>query len=386
MATNDVLSLRFMLAVVNQVQIPRSYIAFDYLPSVEVGSNELTWDVIKDEQQLAGVVSVDGIIRPGDDPVFSQMFSDVMRIGSGRIVPEDAVRKLRDPGVLGITTGPVAEMRRAAEEQVARRLVACNRDVDATVEYMGMRALMGHITWPPAEWGGNPPGPQGSNVKFSIDYGFKFKLSALAAEGGISLGGTALGSGYFWSDLTNSDPIKDCMAVMSKLNEEAGLPVQEYDIILSSYWRYHLIQNAKLRDLLKYSNEAPGLLNWAQLQNFWESMAGFRLRFYDAQFTKRHYRDANDPNSVYFTRHRIMPSNYVLFVPRQSGYVGDYPTSPSKANDWMPGKFTWRDEKTNPWTTEVGVGVNRFPRVTITDAIGVLKIAQDPTNPPDITP
>jgi len=378
---NDVLSPQFLMEVVRQVAIPRNYRALQYLPFEDVGSDDLTWDVVKDEQQLAGVVAVDGVIRPGDDPIYSQMFSDVVRVGSSRIIPEKFVRQLRDPGVLSITSGVLGDIRAEAERKVAERALAANRDVDATVEYLGMRALMGYIPWPPPQWG-NPPGPQYSNAKFAIDYGFKF--GNLDAAAGISFGGQTLGAGHYWTDLTNADPITDCMAVMTKLTEESGIPQDEYDIILSGMWKYHLIRNEKLRDLLKQSDQAPGLLNWASLQTFWETMSSFRLTFYDAQYTKRELADANDPSSVYSTRHRILPSNYVLFVPRQRGYVGDFPTSPSKPNNWRTGKFTWREEKLNPWTTEVGVGINCFPRIRIPDAIAVLRIAADPIEPPNI--
>jgi hypothetical protein len=378
---NDVLSPKFLMEVVRQAAIPRNYLAQNYLPFTDVGSDDLTWDVVKDEQQLAGIVATDGVIRPGDDPIYSQMFSDVVRVGSSRIISEKFVRQLRDPGLLNITTGVGAEIRANAERKVTEGVLRANQDVDATVEYLGMRALMGYIPWPPPQWA-NPPGPQYSNAKFAIDYGFKF--GNLDADAGISFGGSTLGAGYYWTDLTNSDPIKDCMAIMTKLTEESGVPVDQYDIIMSGMWKYYLIQNATLRDLLKQSANAPGLLNWAALQSFWESMAGFTLTWYDGQYTKRALSSATDPSSVYVTRHRILPSNYVLFVPKARGYVGDFPTSPSKPNDWRTGKFTWREEKVNPWTTEVGVGINCFPRIRIPDAVAVLKIAQDPIEPPNI--
>ena len=378
---NDVLDTKYMMAVVNQVQLPRAYIAQDYLPSVDVSEDELTWDVVKDEQQLAGIHAVDGVIKPGDEAIFSQMFSDVMRIGASRVIPESAIRKLRDPGMVGIQTGYIADIRAAAERVVAKRLLACNSEVDATMEYVGMKALQGYIPWPPPEWG-NPPGPLFSMTKFAIDYGFKHRLDA---DAGIAFGSQTLGAGYYWTDLTNSDPVRDCMAVETLLAERAGIDTGEYDIILSKQWKYWLIQNATLRDILKQSSSATGLLNWQGVQSYWEATTGWRLRFYDAVYTRRTI-STTDQSDITIEQKRILPTNVVLFVPRQRGLIGDFPTSPSKANGWRTGKFTWREEKQNPWNVEVGVGINAFPRITIPDAVAVLTVADAPLNPPNITP
>lgn len=376
----DVLSLQWMLAAVREIEIPRGYIAQNYLPLQSVLYDELTWDIIKDENQLAGVYGIDGQILPGDDPIFSQAISDVFRIGASRIIPESAVRTLRDPGMLQVQgPGMVRDIRAKAEEDVARRLAAANGEVDATMEYLGMRALMGSIPWPPPEFG-NPPGPRFERAKFTVDLGLKHKFDA---DAGISFNGQTLGTGYYWTDLTNSDPLKDLMGILTVMREEAGVATGQYDLVLSEIWRYWLLQNATLRDLLKQSENAPRLLRWTDVDTLFRDTLGWGFSFYDGQYTTRTV-STSDPSNVTIHRHRILPSNKVLLVPT-GVQVGDFATSPAKPNGWQTGKFTWREENTNPWTTEVGVGINAFPRITLPDTLGVLTIAADGWNPSNIT-
>lgn len=366
MATNDVLSIRFMMEVVNNIPIPRNYIGLRYLPYVPVSSAELTWDVLKDEQNLAGLYSIDGKIMPGHEPIFGQMFADVCRIGGSRVVSEDEYRKLRDPGMIGIETGLVADLRAEAERKIAKKLAACNREVDATVEYLIMNALQGYISWPPP---GLNTTPALGNAVFKLDYNFP-------SDHKINVSSNSDFGGYYWTDATNADIVKAMEQSALVLEDDAGVDASNLDVVMTRHVLKWALQQSKFVDIVKYTNPS-GILNFGLAQGYLETTLGIRIVIYSAQYTYRTV-SATDPSDITINRVRFLNTNKVIVMPR-GVKLGDMATSPSKANNWQTGKFTWNKEEQNPWRDEIGVGINAFPRLTTPEAILVLQVAADPT-------
>jgi hypothetical protein len=357
-----------MLEVVRNIEIPRAYIGLGYMPMRPVSSAELTWDVLKDEQNLGGLYSIDGKVMPGHDPIFGQMFSDVCRIGASRVIAEDEYRKLRDPGMVGVETGMVADLRAEATRKVAEKLAACNREVDVTIEYLIMSALQGYIAWPPP--GLNTTQVPG-NAKLTVDFNFPSNHKVRADNTTIFGSGTAL-----WSDETNCDVAKQFQIIAEKLEEDAGISADNLDVILPRRAVRLMGQTAKLRDIVKYT-DARGLLSFGAVRDYLAGQYGVNLVVYNGQYTYRSVSTTN-PSDITINRVRIVPSNKVLFVPRNVK-IGDFATSPAKANNWQTGKFTWNKEETNPWRDEIGVGINGFPRVTKPECVFVLQVEEDPT-------
>jgi len=370
MATNDILTPRFMLEVVEQIPIPRTYMGLGYFPMREVSDEELTWDVLKEEQGLAGLYSIDGKIVPGSDAIFGQMFADIIRIGASRTVKESEWRKLRDPGMTGIRTGVVADIRAEVQRKLATKLRDCNREVDATVEYLTMHALMGYIPWPPAELSLGGVHALG-DAKLAIDYNFPSDHVIRADNS------TVFSSAYLWTDTTNCDIADQLFQIAQKIEEDAGVPAENLDMIISGRRAIRLMMNnAKLRAVVQYTN-VEGLLDFARVSRYMEDNLGVRIRLYTGMYTYRTI-GTSDPSDITIHRTRIIPDNKIIFVPR-GVRLGDFATSPSQANNWRPGKFTWTKEETNPWRMEMGVGINGFPRMTHPECIIVLQIAEDPT-------
>ena len=366
MATNDILSPKVMLGAVEKIPINRNYIGLSLLPMREVEEDELTWDVIKDEQNLAGVYAVNGEIKPGFEAIIQQMFADVCRLGSSRVLDEQTIRVLRDAGMVGVTTGVAGSMRRRAERKVAKSLQDCNREVDATVEYLIINAMRGYISWPPPMGGTIANMPQFGAASLSIDYNFPSDHKVRATD---------LTTAYYWSDTANADVVDNLEEIAVTLTDDAGVDTSDMTIIMSRHALRWMAQHSQLTDILRYTSS--GFLNFGNIQSYFETVLGWRFRIYDAQYTWRET-SATDLNDITIHRHRYLPTNYAIIYPTNLR-IGDFASSPSKANNWRPGKFAWNEENTNPWTTEIGVGLNGFPRLEHPEAIFVLQIAEDPT-------
>ncbi len=365
---SDILSIRYMLEVVRNIEIPRTYIGLQYLPMRPVSSTELTWDVMRDEQNLAGLYSIDGKIMPGHDPIFGQMFSDVCRIGASRVIAEDEYRKLRDPGMTGIETGMVADLRAEATRKVAQKLAACNAEVDAQIEYLIMSALQGYISWPPP---GLAATPALGNAVLSVDYNFPSGHKVRADNASVFGASNA----YLWSDSVNCDLVDQLQVVAQKLEDDAGINADGLDMILSRSTVRLMGKNEKLQERLQYT-DIKGALSFGSVRQWLADNLGVNPVIYNAQYTYRTV-SATDASDITINRKRMVESNKVLFVPR-SVRLGDFATSPSKANNWQTGKFTWNKEEVNPWRDEIGVGINGFPRLAKPECVFVLQVQEDP--------
>lgn len=371
---HDVLSPRVLMRTVSKIPINRNYIGLTLLPLQEVEEWELTWDQLRDEQQLAGVYAANGQIKPGSDEMLQQMFADVVRIGASRIIDEQSVRVIREPGTAGVTAGVVGSMRRRSVRKIARQLRACNREVDATVEYLIINALLGHITWPPAELKFDRTNqPNWGAESLSVDYQLVNKKKA-----------TDLDTAYMWDDTTNGDVVDNLEQIATELADTAGVDTSALTITMSRWVLRYMAQHAKIRDIVKYTSSE--VLDFGRVQAYFEGVLGWRFRIYDAQWSWReHDTTTNDLNKVTVKRQRFLPTNKVIITPDNvEDGLGDFATSPSKANNWRPGKFTWNKENENPWTTEIGIGLNGWPRITHPETIYVLQVMDDPKGLTDV--
>lgn len=375
MATNEILTPRFMLEIVNGIPISRAYIGLGYLPMRQVSDEELTWDVLKDEQELAAITSIDGHIVPGNDPIYGQMFSDICRIGKSRNVSESEWRKLRDPGMVGIRTGVVADIRAEVERKIAQKIANCNREVDATIEYLCISALLGYISWPPPGLSSAAHGL--GNAHMTIDFNFP-------SDHKIRMDNeTVFGSGAaMLDDATNCDVAKMFQIIAEKMEDDAGVSADNLDILLCRRQVRLMGESTKLRDIMKYTN-IQGILAFGAIRQYMEEMYGVRLRLYTGTYTYREV-DTSDASKITIKRQRILPTNRMLVIPR-GVRLGDFATSPAQANNWRTGKFTWRKTEENPWRTEIGVGINGFPRLSQTNSIFVIQTEEDPTGLKDVT-
>ena len=120
-----------------------------------------------------------------------------------------------------------------------------------------------------------------------------------------------------------------------------------------------------MQNVLQYTN--PGFLDITQTKTFIEREFGHTIIPYDALWSYRTYSSAG---AITENWTRFLDENKVIIFPSYlANDLGDLATSPSMANDWNTGKFTFRKENQNPWNVEIGVGINAFPRFKRPNAV-----------------
>ena len=352
------LNPQFLLEAVLKFPVEKNYIGLGLLPQREVGAYELTWDVQQDENNLAGVYAVNGEIKAGHPRIYQQLFADVINIGAARVLDADSVMALRDPGVIGMTQGGgvVGAIRAKAERKVAEALADANSEVDASIEYLIINALRGSINWPPAGVTNPPPG-WGQTV-FNIDFKFDTRHT-----GNISA--ITGGAGVPWSTIATADPARDLGAIAVNHQDNAGVDMSEFTLVCSRHVIRHLANNTTFQTFFRYKTENT-MLNFNEVKAWLQSQLGVNIVVYDAQYT---YRSVSTGGAVTISRARFLPTNEILVIPNLKS-IGQFSTAPAKANNWQTGKWTWIDEKVNPWVTMLGVGEIGFPMLAHPEAIG----------------
>ncbi len=99
--------------------IQQKYIGLEYFPMRRVWDYELTWDLIKSANHLAGLYAHDGIPIPGNDPDYEQVIADIMHIMANRIIKPNVVMKLRQAGELSVHNTLVRSIRQKLLGHVA---------------------------------------------------------------------------------------------------------------------------------------------------------------------------------------------------------------------------------------------------------------------------
>ena len=116
------------------------YIGRKLMPEREVESYQLTWDVVSSENGLAGIYALNGVPKPGSDKLFAQKYAEVINVMAMRVLHPTDVAILREPGELAVTRTGRA-LREKAQRKLRDLIAWCDDTVDATVEYMILRAL-----------------------------------------------------------------------------------------------------------------------------------------------------------------------------------------------------------------------------------------------------
>jgi len=357
--------------------IKQSYIGLSILPMKDVPDYELTWDIIKHQNHLAGVYSHTGVPIPGDDPDFKQVMADVINIMAARVMDDQSVMVLRDPGEPSLRSNIVNSAKQKAMKQLANKIASADDEVEAVIEYLIMQSLQGSITWPPKDDDGNAiantPAYWG-DVSFTLSLGFRSaytqNISTLAGWDGRS------GGGYNWKH-ANADPMLDLEVLDGLFTKTSGLSMDGAKIIMS-------------RSVLSYMATRPNVINWFkgtdsgikyipvhELKDYIKLKTGFNIQTYDARWTyatPTKSASGQTENLVHFLKEGKM-----LVIPkgalgRDIAYFATAPTSGAD-DSYKPGKYTWAEKlKKPPWKWEVGVGIKGFPILKSVREIGVFDV------------
>lgn len=327
----DFLTQRFLTAVVREFPT-QAFIGQEILPVAETAAFEAMWDIITKDAKLAPFVALNAESPLADKAGFKRAFSELADIRIKEMLNEDDLLALREPGQADVVIEGLAEARSASAERTVRRTMdRMTARVWGSVEWMRWQVLStGYIAY------------DDNKVKFNIDF-------RIPSDNKILLTGTNQ-----WSDLTNSDPLADIVEWMEYIRVLTGrVPTMAY---VGSNVVGYLVQNEKIRTLLKGSDQVVNILNPNTVLNYIGSLVGLKIQRYDTQYQNDSGVDTRFLNADYFV---MLPDT------RQADgeILGDIATGPAKANNFAPGIYSWIKEEEDPWVTFVGAGIHAFPRI-----------------------
>jgi len=352
-----------------------TYIWPKLFPMRPVTEYELTWDVIRSANHIAGVYSMTGTPIPGNDPTFYQQFANVLNMAASRKLDESTVMTLREPDELALKSRVLESKREKALRILRDKIAACDDEIDATIEYLCTKALLGNIVWPPVDENGNqisnPPSYWG-NVSFQLDLGFRpeFKQNAATLVGLDS----RPGAGKNWKD-ANADPILDLEVVRELMTETLHYPTWGSLAIMSSSVLSWISTREKVIERFAYTSIAEKFVDFKRFGDYLKNNLGLDILIYDAVWTYENI-GAGEETEQHI---RFIPRNKVIIVPPFAMREGNmfFATAPiSGPNDeYKTGKQTWSTKlNTPPWSWEVGVQLKGFPIMKTSKDIFVLTV------------
>jgi len=370
------LSLKFLTGVVESRPDRKAwrsqYIGTKLLPMRDVGGYELTWDVVQSENKLAGIYAINGRPIPGSDILFEQRYAEVQNIMYSRVVHPTDVAYMREAGEIAVSRTGKALLQ-ASQNKLRRLISECDDSVDATVEYMILRAMQGNIYWPPLDADGNPITdlqPEWGNVSIRIDY----PLRAAFNQAVTTLTGyeSRTGGGVVWSTTATSNPILDLEVIAHYMAMTIGMNAHNSTIVMSSEIMSYLSQNEEIISWLKGTERGTNFVAPADLMEYIKAKIGYQIMIYDAQWTYRSNEDAATGPTI--NAIPFLDRGNILIIPNGAD-LGYFAVAPSPDGKYKPGKYQWMGEdKEPPWETRVGEGLVGLPVPEHWDSMFVLDV------------
>jgi hypothetical protein len=353
--------------------IKQRYLGDQFFPLKRVFSYELTWDIIKASNPLAGIYAHDGVAIPGSDPSFSQKIADIMHIMASRTLSQDIVMKVRDAGELSVFNALTRSLRAKYQSHVTKKLGSCQDEVEGTMEYLRMKALQGSIPWPPTAEDGSAisdaPASWG-DVSFTLSMGFGASYIQNASTlTGVSGGLTA--ANVPWSTIATADPIRDLEVISQFIEEDTGVDPMGATLLCSRHLLSYLSQNAAILKWIRGVNgpaieSTQAFINTDTLKSAIQTRLGYTIKTYDARWTYVSSGKGSEAGET-TTLVRFLPKDKLIIIPQGVITPGEnafFATAPDliAKNGENLGPFTWsHTEEVPPGRTELGVGIHGFP-------------------------
>lgn len=354
--------------------LSKNYLYPSLFPVESVAEDTVTWEIMREQNPLAGVFSQEGRPLPAGDITHEQAFASVARIMAGRVLNEQAVKELRgmaDLAPLDVTPGTATlqAVRARHEAKIARDILACDNQIEAQLEYLATQAMQGEIVWPPVDETGTPilarPEPYWGRAKLNITLpfasGYKSTYATLTGGGGIA-----------WNSST-AKIVQDLDAIRNIILETTGEDAVSLTMIMSNTDFRMLAKNTELLGLMRGNGTLPtNIVTRNDVLKVLSEMLDITVRIYDQKWTYVATNSMTAPAVI--QKVRFLRLGRTIIYPSSLGRMGITATSPAKGPDsaWRPGKFTWfHDNDVPPFTTEVGVGMNAFPLMQRMDQVFV---------------
>lgn len=344
------------------------YIGPTLFPKKDVPAYRLAWDVIRSENNLAGIYAINGRPLPGSDMRFAEKFQEVQNIMSSRVIDPEDVMYLREAGEVAVGSAGW-NLKRAAQDHINAQISACDDEIDAQKEYLALKALQGQIVWPPVDGSGNaitPAMPQWGHVQITVNYPIRtvFNQDATTLVGySARTGGAAA-----WTDTVNSNPLLDLEVIAELIEETIGVNAHGSRIICGGGLLSRLCFNEEIISWIKGNGE--GTIKYVapeEVKGLIKTKIGYTLEEYNAKWTYRSNLDSPDGPTI--TAVPFLTRNRMIIIPPgvDLGYMA---SAPSPDGKYQSGKYTWsvRDEEP-PWETRVGAGEVCWPVFKNADAV-----------------
>lgn len=352
-------------------KIRATYLWRDYFPPKEVPQRTLTWDSVREENNLAGIYASKGRSIPGTDDMFRTHFARLIDVKASRFLDTDIVNKLRDPGMPAVyregldSSFVIKDIANRVVDHVTKAVVWADNAVEATLEYMAVNAMRGTINWPPTDANGaaiTPPMPHW-NADAPVSFAYNKYANFDQTATGLTGYGGRLGKQIAWN-ADGADPIRDLELIAQLMDEQEGLDMDGADVIISRGTLSDLARSATYLNwfggtTMSQPDARDFLATYNAIQNFIKTNTGLNIRLYRAGWTYRS--KVNGVTSV--NRVRFLPDGEVLIVPAEAKPVGSMAFAPHETSDgsFAFGKVVnvYRDERT--FDREIEVKTVAFP-------------------------
>jgi hypothetical protein len=325
-----ILTTRYLTGVARDYPV-QGFLGSDILPLADVPGMETMWDIILKDAKLAPFVALDAESPLAGKVGLERAFSELAAIREKELLKEGDLLSLRMAGEAGEMAGLVDTQRATAEQKIRDTVTRMTARVMSRVEWMRWQALsVGTIAY------------DDNKVIFSVDFG-------VPADHIVTLTGEDK-----WDDATNSDPLVDLNTWIELITLDAGyVPTRAY---IGNSVPGYLVENSKVRDLLKYNGRPEALINTRSILGYLGDIVGLNAQRYATQ-----YQDGSGTSQFLLDPDKVV----IICEPRQADgeTLGDVATGPAKANNWAPGIYSWSKEEQDPWATFIGAGIHAFPRI-----------------------
>lgn len=218
----SVLNPQFISGLIQQFPI-KQMLSTSIYGSKTSETMDLDWDVIRGSYPMAPITGMNSPAPMCAPPNMVTMKGTAVVIKHKIPIKASHMLLLRRPGTLN---------EKYANQMVVDYAARVSDGVDFRIEWLKMMALTGAINYIDLEEG----------IQFNLDFGFKGSHKP------------ALTGTNKWTDYVNSDPLSDIMTWIDLITDDGGAPADK--LILNFKTLRHVLNNQKLRDLLKYTTDS----------------------------------------------------------------------------------------------------------------------------------
>ena len=390
--TMNFLDPQFLMGVIEERQDfgnERSkYIGERFFPRQNYPEQTVLWELVRQENRLAGVFSAKGKAVPGDDIGWKTMFANVVWIKAAKYLDPDIVQKVRDPGMLpvykaGGSAFAIQGIAQRVESKMREYLTFVDDQIAAQEEYFALQAMQGALRWPPLGADGLPIAtamPEwNADEKVDVTWPFttEFKQSMYTLEGVPAKPGLANRNGtkLGWTD-PNADPAFDLEVIADMMMELKNVDMDGATALMSRKAISYISHLENVQRWLRGTNYVKGdnFINNNLLKERVKSTFGLNIETYDAKWT---YLDGlNADGSENISSVRFLPAHKMVIVPKTEK-IGVMAQSPHETQDgnYVHGKtlHIHRAEK-EPHERELSMSNLVFPLLTQPAGIGVFDL------------